>query len=207
MEPRVIKVVPTDEYFSFSWRITNRCNYDCMYCPTKWHDTTSKHYSLDELQKIWLNVYEKTKHKNLRYKIGFTGGEVTGNKDFLPFISWLRNNYNDKIFKMLVTTNGSANFKYYRSLFDYVDNISFSFHSEHANEKNFFDMIIKLKNEIDNSKFVHVNIMNESWNKDRIPMYVRLLQSNNISHEIDEIDYSMQTRTFPIFKGKLNYEI
>jgi hypothetical protein len=44
----------------------------------------------------------------LQYKIAFTGGEVTANKDFLPFLEWLRDNYNKYLSQLLITTNGSA---------------------------------------------------------------------------------------------------
>ena len=53
-------------------------------------------------------------------------------------------------------------------------------------------------------KHIHVNIMNEWWNEDRIPMYCDILKSYNISHNVNQINYSWQTRTIPIMKGKLN---
>ena len=56
-------------------------------------------------------------------------------------------------------------------------------------------------------KHLHVNIMNESWNQDRIPAYTKLLAEHNISHNVNEIDYSVQTRSMPIMKGKLNLAI
>ena len=207
MESRIIQVIPTEDYFSITWRLTIRCNYDCMYCPTAWHDTTSKYHTLDELQTAWVDIYQKTQHRNLKYKIAFTGGEVTSSKHFLPFVIWLRKNYSKDIFKLLVTTNGSASTKYYTKLFDNIDNISFSVHSEHIDEKKFFQMIIDLHNYIDSTKFLHVNIMDEFWNQERIVLYKALLTANNISHNINEIDYQLQTRTIPIVNGKLNLDI
>ena len=152
-------------------------------------------------------IYEKTKHTELPYKIAFTGGEVTSNKNFLPFVEWLRVNYADKIFMLLVTTNGSATFKYYSNLFKSIDNISFSVHSEHIDEQKFFNMIIDLKKSIDSDRFLHVNIMNEFWNQDRIVAYCKLLTEHGISHNVNEIDYELQTRKVPLFNGKLNLEI
>jgi hypothetical protein len=107
----------------------------------------------------------------------------------------------------LLTTNGSASFNYYKKLFESVNNVSFSFHSEHANEKRFFDTVINLKNVIDQHKFLHVNIMDEHWNRDRIPHYVRILSDNNISYSINHVDYNIQTRTIPIFKGQSNLNV
>ena len=55
-----------------------------MYCPPDLHDSTSRPHDLATMQQVWQNIYNKSKHKNLPYKIVFTGGEVTANKNFLP---------------------------------------------------------------------------------------------------------------------------
>lgn len=207
MDPTIIKVTPTSNVFSITWEIGRRCNYDCMYCSPQWHDNTSKHKSLAELQQNWIEIFNKTNQKNLQYKIAFTGGEVTANKDFLPFLEWLRDNYNKYLSQLLITTNGSATADYYKKLFLVVDNISFSTHSEHINEQKFFDMVIELKNTIDKTKFIHVNIMDEFWNRDRIPAYEKILQHNSISYNVNQVEYAHQTRTIPIMKGNLNLAI
>jgi MoaA/NifB/PqqE/SkfB family radical SAM enzyme len=207
MENKIVQVTPTEEYFSINWQLGIRCNYDCMYCSPKWHDNTSQHHSLEKMQQAWLSVYKKTQHLNLPYKISFVGGELTTNKYFLPFVTWLRENYNDQLFKLMVTTNGSATVKYYSKMFEAIDNIAFSVHTEHINEKKFFDMIIELKNNIDSSRFIQVAIMDEFWNGDRIPLYKELLDRHGISYTVNRIDYSYQTRTIPIFQGHLNLEV
>lgn len=207
MSNRIVSVTPSENYFSITWKLSIRCNYDCMYCPSKWHNNTDQHHTLEALQTAWLKIYERSRHLNLPYKISFTGGEVTSNKNFLPFVKWLRLNYNEHIFQLLITTNGSATFNYYAKLFEVIDNISFSVHSEHINEKRFFDTIIKLHTLIDSSRFLHVNIMNEFWNQDRIKKYKEILDNHSISYNINEIDYSLQTRDQPIFRGHLNLEI
>ena len=111
---KIISVRPTEEYFSLTWRIDIRCNYDCMYCSPEWHDSSSRFKSLEELQNAWLTIFDKTKNLNLPYKISFTGGELTANKNFLPFVTWLKNNYSEYLFKVLATTNGSASTGYYQ---------------------------------------------------------------------------------------------
>ena len=204
---KIIQVAPTDKHFSITWRLGIRCNYDCMYCSPAWHDNVSPHHSLDTLMSSWQSIYEKTKHKNLPYKISFTGGELTTSKNFMPFLKWLRENYNDNIDKIVLSTNGSATLKYYSSMYELVDNISFSVHSEHFNEVEFFSMIVELSKIIEPSKFLHVNIMDEFWNQDRIPHYEKILTDNNISYSLNEINYSQKTRVIPIFKGKLNLAI
>jgi len=204
---RIVEVTPTEDYFSINWQLGIRCNYDCMYCSPAWHDSTSQHHSLERLQEAWRRVYEKTQHHALPYKIAFVGGELTTNKHFLPFVEWLRENYHDRLFKLLLTTNGSATVKYYSKMFKVIDNISFSVHSEFIDEQKFFDMIVQLKQTIDSTRFIHVEIMNESWNQDRIPKYKHILDQHSISYTVNEIDYSYQTRRFPIMQGRLNLEV
>lgn len=207
MEPKVIKLIPIEKTFSITWDITRRCNYDCMYCSPRWHNTTSKLKTLDEFKSDWLDIYKKTYYKNLKYKISISGGEATINKDFMPFIEWIKEQYGDKINKILLTTNGSASLNYYKKLYTLIDNVSFSTHSEHIDEQKFFDTVINLKKELPEDKFIHVNIMNEFWNQDRILLYQKILTEHNISHSVNEINYELQTRTFPILKGNLNLAI
>ena len=205
--PNIYRIEPTDQVFSLTWNIGTRCNYDCMYCPTSLHDNYSKHSSLELLKQRWQSVFGKTAHKNLPYKISFTGGEVTVNKSFLPLLRWMRENYQPNIAKILVTSNGSASLNYYTKLYALVDNLSLSFHSEHADEQKFFDLAIKLRQNLLPGKHLHVNIMNEVWNQHRIPEYQRILDQHNISNVVNNIDYSKQTRSFPIMKGESNLDI
>jgi hypothetical protein len=178
-----------------------------MYCPTSLHDNYSKNVPVYLLKQRWQSIFSKTSHKNLLYKISFTGGEVTVNKGFLPFLQWIQENYQENIAKILVTSNGSASLNYYTKLYTLVDNLSLSFHSEHADEQKFFDLAIELHRNLAPGKHLHINIMNELWNQDRIKMYQQLLNKHSISNAVNNINYSMQTRSIPIMKGKLNLEI
>jgi hypothetical protein len=76
-----------------------------------------------------------------------------------------------------------------------------------VNEQQFFQKIIKLHQQLELGKHLHVNIMNEFWNQDQIKKYVKLLDDHAISHSVNTIDYSVQTRSYPIMKGKLNLGI
>ena len=204
---KIVAVKPTEEYFSLTWQIDIRCNYECMYCSANWHDNSSGFKSLEELQQAWYTIFDKTRNLNLPYKIAFTGGELTANKNFLPFVTWLRDNYSEQLFKILVTTNGSASTHYYKKMLESVDNLTFSLHTEHADEQKFFGMMLDLSKDLTKGKFLHVAIMNEYWNQDRIPMYTKLLDKNNISYTVNEIDYGYKTREHPIFLGRLNLEV
>jgi MoaA/NifB/PqqE/SkfB family radical SAM enzyme len=202
----IVSVEPIEKIFSITWMLGRRCNYDCMYCPTEFHDKVSKHHSLNKLKQAWTNIHNHTAKKQLKYKISFTGGEVTANKNFLPFVSWLRENYD--VNSILITTNGSAGLKYYEKLTNYVDSISFSTHTEFMNEKVFFEKASSLNNLMPRpKKSFHVNIMDEYWAKERTKLYIKFCQQNKISFSINEINYASKTREHILHNGQENLKI
>ena len=173
-----------------------------MYCPAELHDMTSRPHDLETMQTAWKNIYAKTKHNNLPYKISFTGGEVTANKNFLPLVEWLRSEYHD-IAMILMTTNGTASENYYRKLSNFVDSISFSTHSEFIHEQEFFNKVEAINNIMPRpDKSVHVNIMDEHWNQSRIELYKPWLTARGISHSVNAIDYSQRVRENFLTEGK-----
>jgi molybdenum cofactor biosynthesis enzyme MoaA len=206
MLEKIIRVEPTQSYIALTWMIGSRCNYDCMYCPEELHDAVSKHPDMEKLKTVWNNFYQKTQHLGLPYKLSFTGGEVTANKSFLPLIEHLTSNsFNVK--QIFVTTNGSASENYYRRLSKLVTGITFSTHSEFFNEAEFFNKVRAINDiMIRPEKSIHVNIMDEYWNQDRVPLYQTWLDSHNISNSINKIDYGHGTRTIPIINGVKNIE-
>jgi len=205
LSSKIVRVEPINPMISLTWMIGSRCNYDCMYCPPELHDSTSAHPDLAKLTAAWESFYNKTRHLNLPYKLSFTGGEVTANKQFLPLIEHLKANYN--IGQIVVTTNGSASLNYYLKLARLVDAISFSTHSEFFNEQEFFDKVHAVDQAmVRPEKSVHVNIMNEFWNSARIELYIPWLEKHNISYSINGLDYSKQTRSTPTLKGVYNLE-
>ena len=204
---KIISVRPIPEYFSLTWMLGSRCNYDCMYCPAELHDSTSQPHDLETMQQVWKNIYEKTQQKNLPYKISFTGGEVTANKNFLPLTKWLRSTYSD-IAMILLTTNGSASRRYYEELSEHVESISFSTHSEFMDEKHFFETVVAVNHLMPRpKKSVHVNVMDEYWNQDRISIYKKWLDQHNVSYTVNSINYEQAVRTNILQKGKQNLEV
>lgn len=204
---KIISVSPTQPLFSITWMLGSRCNYDCMYCPTELHDNISTPHDLETMKTVWQNIYQQAISRKLLFKIAFTGGEVTANKNFLPLIKWLRDTYKD-IKHIAVTTNGSASLNYYLKLANNVESISFSTHSEHMDEKDFFDKSQALdKVMIRPQKSFHVNVMDEYWNLDRIELYKKWLVDHNISYSLNTINLDRKTRDFPILKGSYNLAV
>lgn len=197
---QIVRVEPAIPAFNITWKITSKCNYDCMYCRIEDHNPTAQHKSLKELQDIWMSIISKSAHLNLPYKVGISGGEPVSNKDFLPFIQWLKNRP-EKIF-LYLTTNGSASLAYYKRVAEIVDGLSFSLHSEHVHESKFFNTARELdKLMIRPEKSFHVNIMDEFWNQDRIPIYEDYLKKYDISYSVNSINYTHKTRNKPILQG------
>jgi hypothetical protein len=115
---------------------------------------------------------------------------VTANKNFLPFLEWLRSEYADVVMALL-TTNGSASVNYYIKLARVVESISFSTHSEFMDEEEFFGKTVKINSVmIRPHKSFHVNVMNESWNAEGINRYKSLLDEHKISYTVNEIFYA-----------------
>jgi MoaA/NifB/PqqE/SkfB family radical SAM enzyme len=200
---KIIRLEPIENAIIFTWMIGARCNYDCMYCPSWSHNDERPHHTFEDLKTVWSNFYSATRDKNLPYRISFTGGEVTANKNFLPLIEFLRQQ--NVSIRMLVITNGSASKRYYQRLAALVDSISFSTHSEFFDEQKFFEKVFLIDQQmIRPEKSVHVNIMNEYWNQDRIDLYKQLLDDRGVSYSVNAIDYSAKIRDFPVQKGQLN---
>jgi MoaA/NifB/PqqE/SkfB family radical SAM enzyme len=204
---KIVRVQPIPEYFSITWMLGSRCNYDCMYCPAELHDATSSSHDLEIMKQVWQNIYNKSTDKKLPYKISFTGGEVTANKNFLPLVQWLKTSFDD-VKMILLSTNGSASEKYYLKLAQHVESISFSTHSEFMNEQEFFNKVDAVnKIMLRPAKSVHVNIMDEYWNQDRIELYRVWLEQRNISYSVNSIDYKSQVRDVVFTKGIQNLAI
>lgn len=204
MDKKIIRIEPVEKVFSITWIMNLRCNNDCMYCGVR-HDNHSELPSLERLQTHWTKVFEKSKHLNLRYKIALSGGEVTINKNFLPFMQWLNENYKQHLHHVGITTNGRASKKYYLKLFEQLNFISFSTHTESLDIETFFDTALALHKyaSLVKNKFFMINIMEEYWAEEKIKQIIDFCHENKIFYSVGRIDYQREgSRKYPIFRLK-----
>ena len=181
-----------------------RCNNDCMYCGVR-HDNHSALPSLERLQTHWKKVFEKSQHLGLKYKLAITGGEVTINKNFLPFIEWLNENYSDYLGPVGLTTNARASKNYYLKLFKQLKFISFSTHTESLDLDAFFDTALAMHKfaAFRKDKFFMINIMEEYWAEEKMKKIIDFCHRYKIFYSVGRIDYGREgIRKYPVFKIK-----
>jgi len=134
----------TGKVFQVTWDLGRRCNYDCSYCPAHRHDNFSPHASLDELKSAvdflfeYIDVYmEKRSYKHT--SISFTGGEPTVNPNFIPFVKYLKEEYEAKYQDkwacgFALTSNGAMSAKMANAVMENLGHITVSYHAESDNK-------------------------------------------------------------------------
>lgn len=149
----------TGNVFQVTWDLGRRCNYDCSYCPTTRHDNFSRHATLDELKANtdFLFEYIDTYMQYRKFKftsIGFTGGEPTVNPNFIPFIQYLKSEYESKYSQkwkanFALTSNGAMSEKMATRVMQNMRHITVSYHAESDKKlkKQVRDRILQFHNE------------------------------------------------------------
>tara|TARA_B100000900_G_scaffold250607_1_gene213465 strand:+ start:231 stop:1403 length:1173 start_codon:yes stop_codon:yes gene_type:complete len=130
----------TGNLFQVSWDLGRRCNYDCTYCPVTRHDNFSPHATLDQLKSSvdFLFEYMDTYMQYRDFKeasISFTGGEPTVNPNFIPFIEYLKEEYNKRYRDrwhtgFSLTSNGAMGPKIAQQIIDKMSFVTLSYHTE-----------------------------------------------------------------------------
>lgn len=203
-DQQIIEIRPVEQVFRVNWRFDIRCNYDCSYCAREWHSQTSMIRSLSDLQASWKKIHDMARTRKSPIQLSILGGEPTANKNLVPFIEWVFENYGPGLKNVGVATNGSAPLKIYTKLMQYLDWISFSVHSEFFSERSFFSKILALRKSIpvNTHKRIDVTIMEEPWNQARFAVYEKILQKNHIDYKFIPINWNHATRTIPIINLK-----
>jgi organic radical activating enzyme len=109
--------------------LSNYCNFKCWYCWPGANEGTIKYPDLDVIVPNlahFLEYYKKNTSKT-KFDFNLAGGEPTNWKQFIPFVSYFKKNYDVKI---TVHTNGSRKLDWWDKAYPYLDNVAISVHHE-----------------------------------------------------------------------------
>lgn len=203
--------------FQITWDLGRRCNYDCTYCPTTRHDNFSPHASLEELKSSVDFVYSYVdlymQHRTAdRASISFTGGEPTVNPNFIPFVKYLKSEYDDKYkgkweSNLTLTTNGAMSAKMADAVIANLSHATVSYHAESSPKlkKQVRDRILQFKKAEDEGNFrVNVNVMFHAEHFDECKDLCEFLEDNNVKYVPRVIGEERDSK--PSFAHKYNEE-
>ena len=195
----IVAVRPYHDAFVVQWLMSRRCNFDCSYCPEIYHDRHAQDPNLDTMKQAWTRVMERSQHlAHMPVNLCLLGGELTVNPDFLPFMRWLRETWNQRLGDLGFITNGTASDRVYRELANLCTWITFSTHSEFMNESKFFRNVLRTRDSNANC-LITVNIMDEPWHHDRNLEYEHFLDRHGVRHHRHPIlDFGDQREPYPV---------
>ena len=185
----------TGNVFQVTWDTGRRCNYDCTYCPAHRHDNFSAHATLDELKANtdFLFGYIDTYMQYRTFKhtsISFTGGEPTVNPNFIPFLQYLKEEYEEKYAHkwsagFALTTNGAMSEKMARAVMQNTGHATVSYHAESDQKlkKQVRDRIMQFHTEGPENDFsVSVNVMFHAAYFDECKELCDFLHDNGVKY-------------------------
>lgn len=174
--------------FMVTWDLGPRCNYDCSYCPSHRHDSTSKHSKIEELKNganflFKIMDLQRRFRKNHDFHISFTGGEPTVNPHFIDFSDYLREKRKEYYglfdVKLSLTTNGAMSKKICQSVIDNFDFVTVSYHCEadESLKKQVLDRIIQFS---ESDIKLNVNVMLHAEHFEECVQLCETLKEKNI---------------------------
>jgi MoaA/NifB/PqqE/SkfB family radical SAM enzyme len=113
---------PHQDSVKIEWNLGKRCNYDCSYCPSVIHDSSSPHTDIAILKA----TVDKLMTLGKPIRLSFTGGEPTVHPKFEDLILYAKEK---GVSWISVTTNGTRKAEWYDQL--PVDQYVFSVHFEY----------------------------------------------------------------------------
>ncbi|CAB4126061.1 COG0535 Predicted Fe-S oxidoreductases [uncultured Caudovirales phage] len=161
------------------WNLGKRCNYDCTYCPSIIHDTTSPHTDIEILKASVDNLM--TLGKPIR--LSFTGGEPTVHPKFEELINYCKH---VGISWISVTTNGTRKPEWYAK--QRVDQWVFSIHFEY-DWLRVLNTITTVTAMCRSSKYV-INVMAHHDYMPEVKASVEKLKSYEIPHVVRRIRWT-----------------
>lgn len=207
----------TGNVFQVTWDLGRRCNYDCTYCPTTRHDNFSPHATLEELKRNTDFLYEYI-DLYMQYRdfksasISFTGGEPTVNPNFIPFVQYLKKEYDQKYAdrwktNFALTSNGAMSKKMAVAVMENFKHITVSYHAESDDKlkQQVRDRILQFHTEgPDYGMTVSVNVMFHAKYFDECKDLCEYLDEHNVTYTPRVIGEEPDSK--PSFAHKYNEE-
>jgi MoaA/NifB/PqqE/SkfB family radical SAM enzyme len=182
-----------------TWFIGKRCNYDCSYCASFYHDNYSPHASLKNACNFIDQFEQYATTQNKKIKIAITGGEPFANPNFLKILEYASDKTN--VSQLTLVTNGSMPLSVYQKAANYLTAMTISLHleqPEHITNKT-IENVIAL-NQIQ-SLFLNVNIMLLPGRLRQVKKIISKFQQNNIRFATRKIEPPFENKDNRIQKG------
>ena len=120
-------------WFTCTWFIGRRCNFDCSYCSALEHDNHSGHVGYEVVESMVAQLKTHLKNKNKKFKMVITGGEPFVHPKFLDILELIHRELKPSQF--VVVTNGSVPYKKYEQASKFLTHITFSYHLERTEKE------------------------------------------------------------------------
>ncbi len=122
-----------ENWFLVSWTLSNKCNYQCSYCPDNVHNGTTGHPIWSTVENF-INTFDIS-GKEICYRV--SGGEPTYWKHFIDMAKLVKSK--GHIFTFL--TNASQSVEYFKEINPYTDGLIISYHPEYADINHIVEIV------------------------------------------------------------------
>ena len=187
--------------FLLDWELTMKCNLDCDYCAIGiygGHDNSTRHPLLSECIKTiefmykYVDLYMSNKINGLKYVIlNVYGGESLHHPDIVKILKISKEKYLDYKSKwhltVTTTTNGIISNKKFDSIIPFIDEFTFSYHSQNTlkQKEQFKRNILSAKNY--GARVKCVVLKHPKYFKDTIN-FIEWCEKNNVKYLPRQLD-------------------
>jgi MoaA/NifB/PqqE/SkfB family radical SAM enzyme len=184
-----------------TWFIGKRCNYDCSYCASFYHDNYSPHAAKQDACDFIDELDNYALENNKQVKINITGGEPFVNPNFVDILEHASTK--SRLSQLVVTTNGSMPLSVYTKSAEYLSNITISLHLEQPIEttERTIKTILSL-NKIGHL-FLNVNIMLFPGRLNQVKSIIKKFEKHNVKFVTRKIEPPFEDKSQVIQKGDL----
>lgn len=183
---------------SVTWFMGKRCNYDCSYCTSYYHDNWSPHIEKNKSFNFIDQLEEYTVSQGKKFKLVISGGEPFVHPDFFKILNHIKEK--ETLTQLSVVTNGSLPLKTYIKSSNYLTNIIISLHLEQPD--NTIDVTVNKIIELNKLNwFLNVNLMALPGKFDKIKNIIEKFKTNKIKFVLRKIDPPFEDKEDFVKKG------